>query len=136
MAQKSTRRSSRGMQQFGQRPQSLSPQVAQLLAVGFLHRFVESAKKFKPVRSDPRHHHSAIFGFPAARDKIPLFQPVKKARDVRIAGDHAASNLAAGEAIGRAPEDPQHVVLVAREIVRLKNRSDAAPKQVRRAQQV
>ena len=124
------------MQQFGQRPQTFSPQMAQLLAVRFLHRLVEPAQKLESVRSDPRHHHSAIFGFPAARDKIPLFQPVKKARDVGIASNHAAGNLAAGKAIRRAPEDPQHVVLVAREVVRLENRSDAAPKQVRRAQQV
>ena len=124
------------MQQFGQRPQPFSPQMAELLAVRFLHRLVEAAQKLESIWADPGHHHSAIFGFPAARDKIPLFQPVKKACDVRIAGNHTASNLAAREAIRRAPEDPQHVVLIARDIVGLENRSDAAPKQVRRAQQV
>ena len=97
---------------------------------------LEAAQKLESVWADPGHHHSAIFGFPAARDKIPLFQSVKKARDVRIASNHSTGDLAAGEAIRRAPEDPQHVVLIAREVVRLKNCSDAAPKQVRRAQQV
>jgi len=124
------------MQKFGQRPQPFSPKMAQLLAVRFLHRLIEAAQKLESVWADPGHHHSAIFGFPAARDKIPLFQSVKKARDVRIASDHTASNLAAGEAIRRAPEDPQHVVLVGREVVGFENPSDATPKQVRCAQQV
>src|SRR5581483_3615402 len=48
-----------------------------------------------------------------------LFQAVQQPRDVRIACDHAISNLAAGQPFGRTSQYAQNVVLRGREILRL-----------------
>ena len=69
------------------------------------------ARSLRPSGRDPGHHRSPVLGFAAARDQLALFQAVEQAGDVRIAGNHAAGDLAAGQPFGRAPQDAEHVVL-------------------------
>jgi len=136
MWQKSARGAARGVQQFGQGTKTFPTHMAQLLAVSFLHRFIETGEKPKALRRDSDHHHSAVFGLAAAGDQVPLLQAVEKPSDVRIPGDHATGDFAAGKALRRASENTQDVVLVGREVVSLQHHVQASGQDVGGAKQI
>ena len=62
----------------------------------------------------------------ASGDEAALFEPVEEAGDVGVAGDHASGDLAAQQAIGRAAQDAEDVVLVGGEVVLLEELGRAA----------
>src|SRR6266566_8224910 len=66
-----------GVQQLGERPESLLSELAQLLAMDLLYRRVEPGQEFESRRRDLGHYHSPILGFPAARDQLALFQAIE-----------------------------------------------------------
>jgi hypothetical protein len=51
--------------------------MAKLLAVHFLHRFVEAAQKLQSLRSDSRHNHSTVLRFPTAGDQFAFFKTIE-----------------------------------------------------------
>src|SRR5580704_8190939 len=104
--------------------------------MGFLNRCVEAGQNLEAVGSDPDHYHAAVPGFAAARNQAALFQSVKQARDVRIAGNHAGSNFAARKALWSSAQDAQHVVLRRRQILGLENQNQAAGEHVGGARQI
>jgi len=124
------------VEQFGECSKPAPPQVAQLLAMSCLHRFIQAAQELEPGRRDPGRHHTPVLGFPRARDQPSLFQAVKKASDVRISRDHPIRNLPAGEPSGGAAQDAQHVVLRHGKILRFENRDQTSGQHIRRPQHV
>ena len=107
-----------------------------MLPVSFLHRFIKAGQQLKPFRRDSRKHRPAVLRLTAPRNQTALLEAVEQARNVRIPGNHAAGDFAAGEPFGRASQDPQHVVLRRRELHRLEHGDHAAAEQVRSAKQV
>src|SRR5579859_346470 len=54
-----------GLQKIGQGPHPLPSQMAQLPAMAFLDRFIETGQQFESVGRDPGHDHAAVLGFAA-----------------------------------------------------------------------
>src|SRR5579863_2972247 len=101
---------------LGEFAQARGSQVPELFPVSRLYRPVEFTQDLQPLRRDPGENHPPVLRFPATRDQASLLQAIEKSGNVRVPGDHAVGNLAAGKAVRRAPEDPQHVVLGRRKV--------------------
>lgn len=123
-----------GVHEFADFPKPLLPQVAELLAVGFLDGLVETGEKVEPFRRDPCHHHAPVLRFPATGNQAPLLQTVEKPGDIGIPRNHAGGDLAAGQPFQHPTKDSQHVVLVGRHVFGLQNEDQAPRQHVGRAQ--
>src|SRR5580692_11279229 len=126
----------RNPQQISKFPKPFPAQVAQLLAVGLLDRFIQLAQNLESVRLDLRHNHPTVLCFPPARDQTTFFQPVQQSGDVGVSRNHAARYLAAGQAVRRPAQDAEHVVLRRRKVLGLEKQGQAPRQHVRSAQQV
>jgi len=70
--------------------------------------------------SDAGFDDAAVIGLAGARDEAALFHAVEETGHVRVVGNHAFADAAAGEACGfGSAEDAEYVVLGAGEAVRL-----------------
>jgi hypothetical protein len=85
--------------------------MAEQQAVGFKHRRVELPEQLPSRLGDASENHPPVFRLTAAGNQAASFKPVQKPCNIGVSADHAISDLAASEALGRPPEDPQHVVL-------------------------
>jgi hypothetical protein len=85
--------------------------MAEQQAVGFKHGRVELPDELQSRLRDASENHPPVFRLAAAGNQTTPFKPVQKPCNIRVAADHAVSDLAANETLGRPPEDPQHVVL-------------------------
>lgn len=114
-------------QQKRQLPELFRGKAVQLPSMQFLHRLIEVLKNPESVRSDARLHNASVLFFPPARDQATRFHAVQQARDIGIARDEPAADLAAGKgALARAPQDAQDVVLRHGKATRLEQRVDSA----------
>src|SRR5262245_61163369 len=110
--------------------------MAQLPAMGFPDRFIESCQDVESIRGYPGQYHPAILVFPGARNQAALLQAIKQASDVRIACNHATRDLSAGETVWCPPQDSEHVVLRWREVLSLQRLRRPTGKHVGGAQQI
>jgi hypothetical protein len=94
--------------------------VAELALVKLANRLIETFQKSKARGSDAGFDDAAVVGLSGARDEAALFHAVEKTGHVRVVGNHAFADAAAGEA-GRfgAAKNAEDVVLGAGEAVRL-----------------
>src|SRR5580704_16260796 len=100
--------------------------MAQLFAVGLLYGFIEPGKQLQTRACDAGHYGTAVPGLAGPRYEAALFQPTEQASDIRIPRNHSFGDFATGEPFRGTAEDPQHVVLRRREILRLENRNQPA----------
>jgi len=124
-----------GLEQGGQGAESPATQVAQLAAMDIADRAVHAGQQPCAVLGDAGQNHAAIWILAAARDELAALQAVKKAGDVRVAGDHAAGDFAAGKALGCTAQDAENVVLGGGELLGLEQLRDAAGECVGGAQE-
>lgn len=81
-------------------------------ADGVADGFFEGAEEGGAVRGEVGAHDAAIAVGAAALDVAAFLHAVEKSRHIRVAGDHARGDLAAGETGGAgAGEDTEDVVL-------------------------
>ena len=92
--------------------------MPELTLVKLTNRLIQAFEQLEPLRRDSRFHHATVVLLPLPRDQRALFHAVEQPRHVRIVRDHAVSDGAARQTFGlRSAQDPQHVVLGAREPV-------------------
>ena len=97
--------------------------MVQLPAVEFLDGRVQFPEDPEPFRRDACFYDAPVFFFARARDQSPRFHAVEQSCNVRIARDHSAADLAAGEAFRpRTAKDAQDVVLCRGKSGRLQQR--------------
>src|SRR6266436_6076386 len=123
-------------QELRKRPQPVSSQVPQLLAVDLLNRLIQTGQKLESLGSDLSNYCSAVLGVTETRDQATFFQAVEQARDIRIPSNHAAGNFSARQAVRRSPQNAEHVVLCRRDILRFQNLGQTSRQQVTGTQQV
>ena len=81
---------------------------------------VKTFQEIEARRGDAGFDDAAIVGVARARDETALFHTVQEASHVRIVGDHAIPNTAAGEAGGlSAAKDAEDIVLRSGKTMRL-----------------
>src|SRR6266567_1161006 len=81
-----------GLQQFGERLKPLSPHVAQLFAMGCLHRFIQAGQEPQTFLCNPCHHGSPVLGLAATRDQSPLLQSIEQASHIRVPSNHSVGD--------------------------------------------
>src|SRR6266436_1136454 len=119
--QKSAHVGTGGRQELRKRPQPVSSQVPQLLAVGLLNRLIQTRQKLESLGSDLSNYGSAVLGVTKTRDQATFFHAVEQARDIWIPSNHAAGNFSARQAVRRSPQNAEHVVLCRRDILRFQD---------------
>src|SRR5579863_9364146 len=85
---------------LGEFAQARGSQVPELFPVSRLYRPVEFTQDLQPLRRDPGENHPPVLRFPATRDQASLLQAIEESGNVRVPGDHAVGNLAAGRPSG------------------------------------
>ncbi|HTM16773.1 MAG TPA: hypothetical protein VL135_07710 [Terracidiphilus sp.] len=133
---KSIQLAAAGAQQFAQISQAFGAQMAQLFPMSLLDGFIEPLQHSQTLRCDPNQHRSPVPGLTAARDQAPLFHPVEQARDIWIPRNHAIADFTATQAIRRASQDPEYIVLRGREILSLQHARGPTRQYVRRPHQI
>jgi|SRR5580704_8785104 hypothetical protein len=94
--------------------------MAELALVKLANRLVETFQKSKARGRDAGFDDAAVVCLAGARDEAALFHAVEEAGYVRVVGNHAFADAAAGEAGGfGAAENAEDVVLGAGEAMRL-----------------
>jgi len=124
------------LQQARKPAQFLCREVMQLPAMEFLYGRIQLSQNPEPFRRDARPYDAPVLLSPRAQNQSPRFHPVQQARDVRVARDHPAADLAAGEAFGpRAAQNAKHIVLRCGEAGRLEQRLGSPGQGIGRAEQ-
>src|SRR5260370_22596526 len=77
-------------QELRKRPQPVSSQVPQLLAVGLLNRLIQTGQKLESLGSDLSNYCSSVLGVTEKRDHDTFFHAVEQARDPLIQIDQSA----------------------------------------------
>jgi len=109
------------LQQTGEHLQARGRNMAELALVELANGLVKTFQEIEARRGDAGLDDAAIFGVAGAGDETALFHAVEQAGHVRIVGDHAIPNAAAGEAGGLgAAEDAEDIVLGSSKAMRLK----------------
>jgi hypothetical protein len=88
-AEKSLGFAAGGPEQFTKSLEPLTPQVAELLPVPFLHRPVKPVQHLQSFRRNPGQNHAPVLGVAASRNQASLLQSIQQPGDVWIPGDHA-----------------------------------------------
>ncbi len=117
-------------QQFHELAKPRGAQMAQLAAMHALDGAIEPAEETEPDRRDARENRAAISGFPGTSNQAALLEAVEEACNVRIAGNHAIGDFAAGKAFVGTTQDTQDVVLSCGEAGNLPDRDKAPGKDV------
>src|SRR5581483_2492340 len=120
-----------GFQQLHQRAEPFPAHVSELALMKLGYRPIQIPQKLQSLWSDSRQDHTPVFRFTAARNQFAFFQAVQQSRDIRIARNHAFSDLAAGQALRRTTENAENVVLGWRDVSRLQQQLTPARQQVR-----
>jgi hypothetical protein len=106
-----------GKEKLREFPQALRPKMPQQTAVHFPNRLIQPGEQIEAVRSYPRRNDPAISLIVTVAGNQPsFFKPVEQPRYIRVASDHASPDFAAIEAVRRATQDSQDVVLRRRKI--------------------
>lgn len=92
-------------------------QMAHLTPMEIANGAIEAGEEPDAAGCDVDEDAAAVGMLAAAGDEVSLLEPVEKAGNVGVAGDHASGNLAAEQAIGRAAQDAEDVVLVGGEVM-------------------
>jgi hypothetical protein len=91
----------------------------ELTLVKLANRLIETFQKSETRGSDSGFDDAAVVGLAGARDEAALLHAVEKAGHVRVVGNHAFADAAAGEACRfGATENAEDVVLGAGEAMR------------------
>src|SRR4051812_25130662 len=90
---------SRGLEQLDELLELVRAQVTQLLAMRRFDLRIELAQQLRSRRRDARTDDSAVLLFATPRDQPALLEAIEQASDIRIARDHARSDLAAGKTL-------------------------------------
>jgi hypothetical protein len=91
--------------------------MAELAAVEVAHRLMELREQCQARRRDMDEDFATVGMAAAASDDAAGLKAIEETGNIGIAGDHARGDLAAQEAIGGAPQDAEHVVLIGRKAV-------------------
>src|SRR3982751_4840417 len=87
------------MQQVEQFDELALAEVAELPAVQVEDGLVQADQELEALPRNSAGHDPAVVGVAGAGAQAGRFQAVERAGHVRIAGDHAAADLAAGDAL-------------------------------------
>ena len=107
-----------------------------MAVVGLADGVVEVVKEGQSRGCDADKDFTAIWILAAAADEAALFEAVEEAGDIGIAGDHAAGDLAAEQAVGRAAQDAKDVVLVRGEVVAFQELGRCAGEEISGADEI
>jgi hypothetical protein len=108
------------LQKLGESFQTRSRDVAKLALVKLANRLIETFQESETRGGNAGFDHSAVIGLARAGDEAALLHAVEEAGHVRVVGNHAVANDAAGEAIRfGAPKNAEDVVLRAGEAIGL-----------------
>jgi len=91
--------------------------MAELTVVEVAHRLMEMGKQGDPGRCNADQDFAPVGIFAAAADEGAFLEAVEEAGNVGVAGDHAAGDFAAEEALGGAAQDAEDVVLIRGEVL-------------------
>lgn len=77
-----------------------------------VNRGIQAAQQVEALLGDPSFDHSPIVGLALPSDETGLFQAVQQPGHVRVVGDHALADIAAGQtARFSTPKNAKNIVL-------------------------
>jgi hypothetical protein len=122
--------------------------MGKLFVVHFFHRLIQFLQEMNSLSGDAGLHYAAIFFLARTRNESARFQTIQQTRDVRITGNHARGDFAAGQAViigvsfavvagatllgvsVRAAQNSQDVILGVRKAGRLQHFFQRAQEQI------
>jgi hypothetical protein len=106
------------LQQPGESFQARSGHMAELALVKLANRLIETFQNGEAGGSYTCLDDTAVVGLALAGDEAALLHAIEKAGHIRVVGNHALADRAAGQAFGlRAAKDAENVVLSSRKAV-------------------
>src|SRR5258708_23161368 len=100
------------LQQIGKNLKARCTHMPELAFMKIVNRLVERFQKPECSWRDTRLHDAAVVALAHPSNQPPLFEAVEKAGHVRVVGNHAVPDAAAGQTFGLgAAQNTQYIVL-------------------------